>query len=622
MNSFNFQKINLSKIENEKIIYACSELTKTLNIRLDNNGKTLLAVKGNENTVETTVDSIKIVYSSLNYLYRGIALAVCGIESVKEKCIFTDLGIMLDCSRNAVLNIENAKKLIRLLAIMGYSSVQLYTEDTYEIEGEPRFGYLRGRFSKEQLKELNYYASCFGIELIPCIQTLAHLNSIFRWTEYADIHDIDDVLMADEPKTYDLIEKMFKTISECFYSRRVNIGMDEAFRLGRGKHQDKYGTQERTQIMLRHVNKVNEIAQKYGFTCMMWSDMFMRTAMASYSLSAKISQEIKNTIPNNISLVYWDYYSSQVSHYDEIFNLHKQINNEIVFAGGAWNWTGHIPNNSFSIRACTSAITSCLKNDIKRMFLTLWGDDGAEGSFYSLLPTLVNVAEQAYGNSDMEKIKQAFLRVSNISYDNFMAVDLLNKFEERHKDILTNPSKYYLFTDCFTDLFLNDISSEYKTNLLKAFEMLKKSEKDKEYGYLFKLFKILAQILYIKYDLSIDTRSAYNSNNKYQIKKLIKQRYIPLVKLIKKFHEANYVRWHKENKPHGFEILDYRLGGLVYRIKYYVKTLQQFVKGKITNIELLEEEILDFERDKSDYRNAYYFNSFVKTASVNAFFFE
>ena len=112
MNSFNFQKINLSKIENEKIIYACSELTKTLNIRLDNNGKTLLAVKGNENTVETTVDSIKIVYSSLNYLYRGIALAVCGIESVKEKCIFTDLGIMLDCSRNAVLNIENAKKLI------------------------------------------------------------------------------------------------------------------------------------------------------------------------------------------------------------------------------------------------------------------------------------------------------------------------------------------------------------------------------------------------------------------------------------------------------------------------------------------------------------------------------
>ena len=30
-----------------------------------------------------------------------------------------------------------------------------------------------------------YYAAQFGIELIPCIQTLAHLRTIYRWQEYS-----------------------------------------------------------------------------------------------------------------------------------------------------------------------------------------------------------------------------------------------------------------------------------------------------------------------------------------------------------------------------------------------------------------------------------------------------
>ena len=55
------------------------------------------------------------------------------------------LGVMLDCSRNAVLRPEELYRFIDILAKMGYNTLQLYTEDTYEIEGEPYFGYLRGR---------------------------------------------------------------------------------------------------------------------------------------------------------------------------------------------------------------------------------------------------------------------------------------------------------------------------------------------------------------------------------------------------------------------------------------------------------------------------------------------
>ena len=58
---------------------------------------------------------------------------------------FDSLGVMLDCSRNAVMTVDELKRYITVLNKMGYNQFQLYTENTYEIEGEPYFGYHRGR---------------------------------------------------------------------------------------------------------------------------------------------------------------------------------------------------------------------------------------------------------------------------------------------------------------------------------------------------------------------------------------------------------------------------------------------------------------------------------------------
>ena len=57
---------------------------------------------------------------------------------------FQKMGVMPDCSRNAVMNVETMKKFISVLAKMGYNEVQLYVEDTYEVDGEEKFGYTNG----------------------------------------------------------------------------------------------------------------------------------------------------------------------------------------------------------------------------------------------------------------------------------------------------------------------------------------------------------------------------------------------------------------------------------------------------------------------------------------------
>jgi N-acetyl-beta-hexosaminidase len=242
---------------------------------------------------------------------------------------------MIDNSRNAVMKVETIKHLIRILALNGFNELQLYTEDTIYVDGNPYFGYLRGRLTKEEIREVVRYASLFSIEVVPCIQTLAHLEGIFKWDEYSSIKDIDNILLVDETKTYTLIEDIVRTCSEIYTSKKINIGMDEAHFLGRGKYQDKHGYRNRVEILTEHLARVKEIADKHGFTMMMWSDMFIRLHNDGeyYGENIKIPQETIENVPNGVELIYWDYYSKDKEHYDHMLATHADFKNPIGFAG-------------------------------------------------------------------------------------------------------------------------------------------------------------------------------------------------------------------------------------------------------------------------------------------------
>ena len=127
------------------------------------------------------------------------------------KKFYKRLGVMIDMSRNSVMTVPMLKKYLTLLKKIGYNSVMLYTEDTYEVENEPFFGYMRGRYSIAEMKEIDTFAASIGVEMIPCIQTLAHLNASFRWGKIPV--DTGDIMLADNDRTYELIDNMFKTLS-------------------------------------------------------------------------------------------------------------------------------------------------------------------------------------------------------------------------------------------------------------------------------------------------------------------------------------------------------------------------------------------------------------------------
>ena len=263
---------------------------------------------------------IEIIYGRRIDAFRSLG-RLMGANKKKnfaETPRFDFLGLMIDCSRGAVLNMKSAKKWLRHLALMGINGLTLYTEDTYQVKGEPFFGYLRGAYSKNELKELDDYANTLGIEMFPCIQVLGHLSQILRWPIYHDIKDVEGVLLVDEEKTYLLLEKMIKAASSPFRSRRIHIGMDETHGLGKGVYRQKHGIVSPFEIFNKHLKRVCQICSRIGLKPMIWDDMYFRFGSKTnnyYDKNAIIPREVIKDIPDNVALVYWDYYHTDEQWY-------------------------------------------------------------------------------------------------------------------------------------------------------------------------------------------------------------------------------------------------------------------------------------------------------------------
>ena len=512
---------------------------------------------------------------------------------------FKRFGTMLDCSRNAVMNVKTVKDWIDLSADLGHNMLMLYTEDTWEVENQPKFGYLRGRYTRDELKELDAYAESKGIELIPCIQTLGHLNQLFHWAEYSDINDIDDILLVGNEKTYKLIDDMFATISKTFKTKVVHIGMDETHKLGRGKYYDINGDRDHFKVLEEHLKKVAEIAKKYDFELLMWGDMYFRLCGGGYYHFNPFPEGIEKLVPDNVSIVYWDYYGDNKDRYLKLIDRHESIKPNIWFAGGLWGWTGYAPHNSYSLDVSTPAMQACREKEVKNVFLTFWGDGGGECSRYALLPSLFYSTEIAKGNEDINDIKQKFEEKFGIKFDDFMLLDLpLTPNIERPKGFgdwqVVNMDRYALFNDCFFGFLDSTINIGDGERFKKNAEALEIYRNHPKFGHIFGAMASLCQVLALKCEIGKLTRTAYNNKDKNELKKLIDV-YDKILAALDKFYYDYRKQWFYENKPEGFEVQDARIGGLYFRIRHCKERLNDYIEGRIDTIEELDLELLPYK---------------------------
>jgi len=500
--------------------------------------------------------------------------------------------------------------MIEVLALMGYSTFELYMEDTYEIEDQPYFGYFRGRYTVAELQEIEAYAADFDMAFVPCIQTLAHLSAFVKWgvKEVQELRDVEDILLIGEEKVYDLIEGMFKTMSQ-LRTRKINIGMDEAHLVGLGRYLIQHGFQNRSLLMCQHLERVLDIADKYGFHCQMWSDMFFKlmSADGQYDRDVEIPEKTRvylERLKDRVTLVYWDYYQDSEEKYNRNFQNHHKISQDIAFAGGAWKWIGFTPHNHFSRLVAIEANKACRQNHVKEVIVTGWGDNGGETSQFSILPALQIWAELAYRN-DLDKLAEHFLVSTGLAFDDFMKVDLANLLPGLPENLSgINPNRYILYQDILCPLLERHIRPEEDSQHFEAAaqSLQEVCLKAGEYSYLFETQAQLNALLALKIAVTSGIQEAYRAGDKDRLAELAENDLPLLYQKVEDFAEQFSRQWQLENKIFGLDTIDIRFGGLLKRIKRAQERLQQYTTGQLDSVEELEQEILpfnDFYGDKN-----------------------
>lgn len=553
-------------------------------------------------------ETYHVVYGTQADAMRGLGLVLADLpeeagETISESCPFTTLGIMLDCSRNAVMTVDYAKRWLRRLALLGYNMVMLYTEDTYQLPGEPLFGFMRGAYTPEELRDLDDYAAKLGVELIGCIQTLAHMEQILKWSNYGNIKDTNSVMLVDEPATYELVGKMIETYAKNLRSKRIHIGMDEAWDLARGQYINKYGYRREFDVFNDHLNKVVAICDRFGVKPMIWSDMYFRLGSKHhnyYDTEAAIPNDVVQQIPRQAELVYWDYYHTDEETYLKMIELHRKMGHEPLMASGAWTWSHLWYGQGITERAAGACVRACRTARLKEVFFTMWGDDGGYCEYDSALAGLAWAAELAYGGEDSEKLHERFDAVCGISYEDVLAGSKLHdqtlggrvKIEECP---VTLPVTM-LWDDPLLGIghVLMKARNPNFWKLAREHYFAVAGELERHVGRVEPVdldhAATLAKFLAAKIDFRMNLEEMYAARDRGRLQHLMPE-IGKLEALIDQLQGTFRRQWHRRNKPFGFEVVQIRLAGLRERYREISRLLSELLQSRRDHIPELDEAL-------------------------------
>lgn len=505
---------------------------------------------------------------------------------------FRHMSALVECSTGSTPNVETVKRYIDFLSQMGYNELYLGCTDAYKIEGEPYFNYKRGGYTTEDFREMDEYAISHGIELIANIQTLGHLHFIRRHASYADMMDNDNILMVGDERVYALIDKMFAAISAGLSSRRIHIGFDECWGLGQGNYQLKNGPADAKVLLLQHMKRVVEIAEKYGYQCEIWHDMLLDKKNTSITPA-----DVKASLPENVIVHYWEYFESDYNILNDNINNLKRYADSLRFAGSIIKCSSMCPMISFSRHRLIPQMKAAYENGMDGFMVTLWCNQGAWVSNFGALPGLFECAEYNLGNWDGtgEIDKDKFRRITGCSYDAMLSFeDLDNPLHTTPPDSHSNRSYFILLADLLNgswDMLLNEKTPEGYRILAEKYRFYRKNGECGEFDYLFRWMEKLACVLEYKSLLGKRIRCAYKENNTAGLIVCLED-IIRLETALDEFISAHEELWIRENFIFGLEVNQTFLGGLRLRLSYFEKRLHAYLNDGTPVPELQYETIL------------------------------
>lgn len=583
---------------------------------------------GNALRVSFDGAAAQITYDKKCHFFRAFSLLAQHLAAGETAFDLTETpqfdlnGPMFDVSQgNAVIRVEEIKTLLRQMAQMGLNMLMLYCEDSFDVPAQPYFGYMRGRYTEAELRACDDYADLFGIEMIPCIQTLAHLVDVLKWNVYDDIRENDVCLLVGEEKTYAFLRDLLTAASRPFRSRRIHIGMDEAYNLGRGAYQDRHGVVPVQEIMRRHLARVLEIVRELGLKPMMWSDMFFHGC--GYHESTPIPQAVVDCCPKDVQLVYWDYYHNDTASYETGIARHRLFG-EPVFAGGIWTWIGFAPHWNRTFQSTAAALDTCKREGIREVFVTIWGDNGTECFYLANILGLALYGEHGYSAQiDYDKLKARFEFITGAKYDDFLALEALDDTPGVDSTALTdyNPSKFLMWQDILTGLCDQNIEGlPLNAHYAALAETLRPMQtRNGRYNALFAFSWHAAHTLALKAEMGLRVTNAYQAGDRTELARLADEDLPELKARMAALRACHMENWFRMYQALGWDIMDMRYGSLMARIDSAIEEIRRYLAGELPKLEELEEKRLPYNGRTGMISYANWFGRIVSASRIAPF---
>ncbi len=169
--------------------------------------------------------------------------------------------------------IETLKRFLNQSAYFKANAVAFEIEDKYEYPSHPVIG-APGAFTKAEMQDLTAYAKERFIQLIPDVQSPAHMAYVLKHAEFAHLKSDGNnyqVCLCDEEAIqliFDMYQDMIDATPGVDY---FLVSTDEIYFAGIcGKCEQEYNDQNRSQAWVDFVNRANEFMSERGRKMISW----------------------------------------------------------------------------------------------------------------------------------------------------------------------------------------------------------------------------------------------------------------------------------------------------------------------------------------------------------------
>lgn len=540
--------------------------------------------------LERDGETVTVRYGRRSQLGRALGSLLAGLaEDSGSLPAFDTLGLLLDCAHNATVTTAHFRKWLRRLALLGYDLAMVYTEAGYRLPDEPAFGYQRGSYTREEMRDLDRYAASLGIELVGSIQALGHLEQLLKWPPYTGLRDTAHTLLVGAPGVADLVDKMVAFWAETCGSRRLHVGMDETYDLGRGRYLDAHGYRPGLELYIEHLRLVAEACARHGLRPMVWSDVLFRLAGGAghYDQTTQLPEAARSALPANVDLVYWDYYSADVQHYRDRLAAHRNLGYEPVMASGIWSWPTPWHDWRRTEDFGGACVTACREAGVRELLFALWSDDGGFWDVDSNLAGVALMAEHCYGTGtcDEQTLARRFAAVCGSDLAAHRTASRLN-------DRLQVCS--VLWDDPLQALYLRHVSRSGTLPLREAAAHyaavaadLQPHRADTAAGDLGHA-ALVAQVLAAKTDLAATAFDAYATSDRTALA-TVPAAARALAALTDDLAASFRKRWLSCCQPFGLEVLQIRFAGQAARYRELAQRVEEYLGGEIATLAEFDE---------------------------------